>query len=167
MSILFSTLKQDLKASIWLAEFIKSLLGSMRNLSPPQALRFFAQRRVTGDEAQATKEGCCSIKRGCRFILPAFLSAQFSSRERRQGTRQMWDEVGNSLLLKWCPQDSVLCKFTTENACHWKENEKILFPGDTGTNTCFLSCSFVIRSCSWLVFLRLLGVADSRSLGCS
>ena len=40
-----------------------------------------AQRRVTGDEAQGAKEGCCSIKRGCRFILPAFVCAQFSSRE--------------------------------------------------------------------------------------
>ena len=67
----------------------KILAGVDEKPVSSSGLRFFAQRRVTGDEAQGTKEGCCSIKRGCRFILPAFPCARFSSRERRQGMRQM------------------------------------------------------------------------------
>ena len=61
---------------------------------PPQALRFShgeaSAKRVTGDEPQGTmgRVQMAGEARLARCLLPAFLCAHISSKERRLGTRQ-------------------------------------------------------------------------------
>ena len=69
--------------------YTEGLVGKYGFLQPPQALRFFAQRRarnasdtrVTGDVAQGTM-GRRKKRGDVRFLLPAFLCAHiFIERE--------------------------------------------------------------------------------------